>query len=290
MLQTTGAEADSLGRAAYRERLTAARGLVLQARAAPQASRGAIVDAAKALLRRTTALDVAGTAVPVDDGALAAGLATDDASLDAAARAIDLLVRSLDAEGGIDPAAADARLRQLAAQRGSSAGRTSIPAVIAAWLMRYLAGLEGAPLDQRIPIVAAGGVGLAALLLVLAILGRDLRERFRKDAVLPELRAARAADPAEHLRAADDALHAGRTRDAIHRLYLYALASLAAHQAIRYDPSLTDGEVLARALTIPHADSLRDLVELHGRIWYGLHDARAADAERARSLALRAAA
>ncbi len=262
----------------------------MEARAAPIATRGGIVGAAKALLRRTTALDVAGTAVPVDDGALAAGLATDDASLDAAASEIDLLVRSLDAEDAVDPTAADARLRQLAAQRHTGAPRLSIPAVIAAWVARFLAGLGGTPPDQRIPIVAVGGVCLAALVLVLGILGRDLRERFRKDVVLPELRAARAADPAEHLGAADDALRAGHARDAIHRLYLYALASLAAHQTIRYDPSLTDGEVLSRALTIPHADALRELVELHGRVWYGLHDARAADAERARSLALRAAA
>ncbi len=290
MLQATAADADTLGRRAYHDRLAQARELVVAARAAPLGRRPALLETAKELLRRTTALDVGGgAAVPVDDGGLADRLATGDASLDAAARDLDLLIASTDA-ASIDSAAADARLRQLAGEHRAREAQTSISDLIARWLTRFLAGVEGAPLDPKIAFAAAGGLGLAALALVLGILGRDVRERFRREAVLPELRAARSADPAEHLRAADEALRAARPREAIHRLYLYALASLAASEAIRYDPSLTDGEVLARALSIPHADALRDLVELHGRIWYGLHDAGAADADRARGLALRAAA
>ncbi|MDE3113477.1 MAG: DUF4129 domain-containing protein [Chloroflexota bacterium] len=263
---------------------------MVQARAAPLAARAPLVDRARALLRRTTALDVgAGGVAPVDDSAVAASLATDDASLDAAAREIDLLAASL-APSPVDAAAADARLRQLAADERTGNAQLPLGELVLAWLTRFVAGLQGTAPDPRVALVAAGGTGLAALVLVVAILGRDARERFRREVVLPELRAARAADPAEQLHAADAALRGGRPRDAIHRLYLYALASLAAREIVRYDPSLTDGEVLARATSIPHADALRDLLALHGRIWYGLHDARADDADRARALALRAVA
>jgi hypothetical protein len=79
-------------------------------------------------------------------------------------------------------------------------------------------------------------------------------------------------------------------REAIHALYLYAIASLALREAIRYDPSLTDRELLARASGIPHADALRDLVSMHERVWYGLREASPDDAARARALATRAAA
>ncbi len=291
MLQATAADADTLDRAAYRDRLAAVRALVVSARAAPLGPRPQIVDGAKALLRRTTALDLGpGAVVPVDDGAIADRIAPDDAALDAAERDLDVLIASLDPARPIDPATADARLRQLVGEHRAREAQMSLPDLLARWLAQALAGVRGAPPDPRIVLVVAGGLGLAALALVLAVIGGDIRERFRREVVLPELRSARSADPAEHLRLADEAVRAGRPREAVHRLYLYALAELAAREIVRYDPSLTDGEVLARARTIPHADALRDLVELHGRIWYGLRDAHDDDARRARALALRAAA
>lgn len=169
-------------------------------------------------------------------------------------------------------------------------GQISFIDAISRWVARALSGLGGAPPDPRVVVTAAGGIGLALLLLIVGILGRDLRERLRREVVLPELVAERTADPAEHLRAAEDAIRAGRARDAIVSLYSYAIATLAARETIRYDPSLTDRELLARARTIPHADALHDLVELHERVSYGLREARADDAERARALAMRAVA
>lgn len=231
-----------------------------------------------------------GSVVPVDDGALASRIAGTDASLDAAIADLGAFGELASRSTAIDPAQADARLRQLVGEQRALGGQVSLIDALSRWLARVLSGLGGAPPDPRIVVLAAGGIGLALLLLVVGILGRDLRERVRREVVLPELVADRRADPAEHLRAAEDAIRAGRARDAIVALYAYAIAALAAREAIRYDPSLTDREVLARAATIPHADALRDLVDLHERVSYGLRAADLDDAARARALALRAVA
>ena len=80
-------------------------------------------------------------------------------------------------------------------------------------------------------------------------------------------------------------MRSGHPRDAIHSLYLYAFATLAAREILRYDPALTDHELLRRAAQLPRADALRDLVQLHERVWFGLRDASEPDVARARTLA-----
>ena len=289
--QALVADADTLDRTAYAARLADARAALAGARSAPPSSRGPLVDRARALLRETTAIRLAdGITIPVDDGELAARIDVSDAALDAATADLALLASLASRTGTIDPAAADARLRQLVGEHRALGGQVSLIDVLSRWLARSLSGLGGAPPDPRIVVVAAGGIGLALVLLIVGILGRDLRERLRREVVLPEIAAERDADPAEHLRTAEDAIRAGRAREAIVALYAYAIAALAAREAIRYDPSLTDRELLVRARTIPNADALRDLVDLHERVSYGLREARAGDAERARALALRAVA
>ncbi len=249
------------------------------------------MERARALLRGTTAVRLAdGSTVPVDDTVLAARIDTSNAALEAAIADLATLADLASRRTAMDVAAADARLRQLVGEQRALGGQISLIDTLSRWLARSLSGLGGAPPDPRIVVVTAGGVGLALLLLIVAILGRDLRERFRREVVLPEIAAERASDPAAHLRAAEDAIRAGRAREAIVALYAYAIAVLAAREAIRYDPSLTDRELLARAGTIPNADALRDLVDLHERVSYGLREARADDAARARALALRAVA
>jgi len=136
-------------------------------------------------------------------------------------------------------------------------------------------------------IVVALGLGL--VLFIIATLGRGVRERVRTEVLLPDRALTRAEDPAAHRRAAEAALAGGRAREAIHELYLYVLQSLAARELIRYDPALTDHELLLRAAAIPNADALRDLVALYERAWFGLREPDAAEAERARSLATRVA-
>lgn len=253
--------------------------------------RGRLVEGARALLLATTALRLDdGTTLPVDDGVLAGRVTAEEASVEAATRAVDALGELAGRSVTIDLPSADASLRQLVGEVRARDAQVSIADVLSRWLARWIAGLRGSPPDPRIVLVVGAGLGLALLVLVIAILGRGLRERFRREVVLPELRAERGPDPAAHLRGADEALRRGRLSVAVHELYLYAIAVLAAREAIRYDPSLTDRELLARAGAIPGAGPLRDLVALHDLVWYGLREAGADEAARARALAVRAVA
>lgn len=233
-----------------------------------------------------------GSSLRVDDRPLAAALDVTDRAID---RTIAQLQSRIDqAERAvrlrIDPAAADATLRDLVGEhRVRTAPQTILDLLLGA-VGRFLAGLGGAPPDGAVVLRVVGGLGVAALLVILGLLGRGLPERFRRETLLPELRVQRAADPAAHLRGADAALAAGRWRDAIHSLYLYALHALAARELLRYDPALTDRELLRRAAGAPGADALRELVALHERVWFGLREAAADEARRARELALRTAA
>ena len=262
------------------------RALVDRSRAAGTADRERILAQATALLRQTTAIQSHGDTVPVDDGPIAdllagpnganGALAILDAYIATAERAIDK---------GIDPATADARLREVVGNGGDAGTSLSGVAALFDWISSRLAaffsGLPGGIPDLRLLLwlVAASGVGL--VLVIVAILGRGVRERVRREVLLPDRALAPAEDPAAHVRP--------RAREAIHELYLYVLQSLAARELIRYDPALTDHELLLRAAAIPNADALRDLVALYERAWFGLREPDAAEAERARSLASRVA-
>lgn len=289
--QTAVADADTVDRQRYRERLGSVRATLVSARAAAAAARQPLVDRARSLLRETTALRLEdGTTIGVDDAPVAERITTADVTLERALADVAALVSWAERRPAIDPAAAESRLRQRVGEQRARDAQVSLIDVLSRWLARFLADLRGTPPDARVVTVGVGGLGIALLLVILGIMGRDLRERFRREIVLPELREEPGPDPAAHLRHAEEALRAGRMRDAVHALYLYAIAALAVREAIRYDPSLTDRELLARATGIPHADALRDLVSMHERVWYGLRDADAADAARARALATRAAA
>ena len=289
----SSAAADTLSLAAYRARLIQVRGLVDRSRAAGTADRARMLAQSVALLRQTTALQVRGEIVTVDDGPVAdvlgganganAALAILDAYIDRADSAV---------RGGVDPANADARLRDVLGNADSAGTSLSGVAALLDWIFSRIAaffsGLRGIPGLPLLPwVVAAIGIGLA--LFIVAILGRGVRERVRREVFLPDRALARADDPAVHRRAAEAALAGGRAREAIHELYLYVLRTLSARELIRYDPALTDRELLLRAAAIPNADSLRDLVALYERAWFGLREPDAAEAERALSLASRVA-
>jgi len=269
------------------------RGLVDRSRAAGTADRERMLAQSIALLRQTTAIQSGGETVAVDDGPVAdllgganganAALAILDAYIATADRAI---------QSGIDPATADARLRDVLGNPESPATSLSGVAALLEWISSRIAafasGIRGIPDLRFLPwVVAALGIGL--VLFIVATLGRGVRERVRTEVLLPDPALARADDPAAHRRAAEAALAGGRAREAIHELYLYVLRTLAVRELIRYDPALTDRELLLRAAAIPHADALRDLVALYERAWFGLREPDAAEAERARSLASRVA-
>ena len=248
---------------------------------------------AGALLRQTTAIQTHGEIVPVDDGPVADLLASPNGANGAIA-ILDGYIAIADraSQTGIDPATADARLREVLGSAGTPGTSLSGVAALLDWISSRLAaffsGLSGLPDFRFLPwIVAAFGVGL--VLVIVATLGRGVRERVRTEVLLSDRALARAADPLAHRHAAEAALAGGRAREAIHELYLYVLQSLAARELIRYDPALTDHELLLRAAAIPNADALRDLVALYERAWFGLREPDAAEAERARSLATKVA-
>ena len=248
---------------------------------------------ASTLLRQTTALQSRGETVPIDDGPIAVLFADANGANEALA-ILDAYIVTADraVQSSIDPATADARLREVLGNAGGAGTAVSGIGALAQWiqtrLAAFLSGLRGIP-DLRFLQWGVAALGIGLVLFIVATLGRGVRERVRREVLLPDRALARAEDPAAHRRAAEAALAGGRAREAIHELYLYVLRSLAARELIRYDPALTDHELLLRAAAIPNADALRDLVALYERAWFGLREPDAAEAERARSLATRVA-
>lgn len=248
------------------------------------------VASARASLHLTDAVSLpSGGTLTIDDSALAE-LDTTDASLDAGIARIDArlaLVRRIGAPS-IDPATADARLRDVVRQSGPVASG-DIFELIGQLILRFLSSLRDPGIDRRAIETAVGGLGVAVILFIVATLGRALPERMRREVLVRDGPAADREDPGAHLRAADAAIAAGRSREAIHELFLYVIASLEQRDAIRYDPALTDRELLLRAAAIPHAESLRDLVASYERSWFGLREPTVEESRRARELALRVA-
>jgi hypothetical protein len=291
------ATADTLSHQQYLQRLQAARAQLAAARGTVVLLRTAQVAEARALLQRTTAVIApavvtpADGAVSVDDRALAEGVDTSDASLDSALARLDarIVLVSRVATPPILPSVADARLRDIVQQGAAASAPADLFDAIGRAVLRFLSELRGNSPDFGLLWPALGGAGLAVILFILATLGRALPERVRREVFVAGTAEHERADPAIHLRAADAALAAGRSRDALHALYLYVIAALATREAIRYDPALTDRELLVRAAAIPHADSLRDLVAIHERSWFGVRDPSVAEARRGRELALRVA-
>ena len=290
----SSAFADTLPLDVYLVRLVQVRALVDRSRGAGTADRDRMLTQATALLRQTTAVQNQGEIVPVDDGPIADMLAAPTGANSALA-ILDAYIATADRalQRGVDPAIADARLREILGTAESAGTSVSGIGALVEWIgsriAGFFSGLRGGIPDLRfLPwIVAAFGVGL--ILVIIATLGRGVRERVRREVLLADRALARTDDPALHRRAADAAIAGGHARQAIHELYLYVLLSLAARELIRYDPALTDQELLLRAAAIPNADALRDLVLLYERAWFGLREPNAAEAERARSLATRVA-
>jgi hypothetical protein len=291
LAQPLVAHADTVTPQDYRQRLSDARALVVQARALSGAARDGAVTRVRQILIATTSLRLTSGDLVIDDGPLANRIAPDNASLDNALALIDAQL-ALAARGmspAFDAARSDAALREVLRAADQAAASPSIFDSVVRAFQRFLAGLEGPRVDFGLVWPLVGVLGAAVIFFVVATLGRGLGERVRTEVALREAVGADRPDPARHLRAADEALAAGRPREAIHALYLFALTALVAREAIRWDPALTDRELLVRAAAVPHADALRDLVALYERSWFGLRDPGADEADRARTLAMRVA-
>ena len=268
------AHADTVSPRDYRQRLTDARALVVQARALSGAARDTAVTRVRIILYFSTAIALPSGELPIDDTALADRITSDDASLDAALALIDaqLALASRALSPSIEAARSDAALRDSLRAVDDTGTSPSFLDSVARAIQRFLAGLEGPRVDFGLVWPLLGILGAAIIFFVVATLGRGLGERVRTEVALREAVGAERPDPSRHLRAADDALAAGRPRE-----------------AIRWDPALTDRELLIRAAGVPHADALGDLVALYERSWFGLRDPGADEARRARSLAMQVA-
>ena len=269
--------------------------LVANARFAPANQRSGVLAQAAALLRSTDTITLRdGSTLPIDDATFAARLAgADDAALVIALADIDARIAAADRSGPTGQAVDDALRAVIRPRAAQPQSEPSILDLVLAFLARAFAFVERgtlAAVDPYVVVATLTGLGLAIALIVLGILGRGVRERIRREALTGDVRVGATDDPTEHLRRADAAIAAGRSREALHELYLFAFASLAAHETIRFDPALTDRELLARAAAIPQIGSLRSLVALHERIWFGLKPAGVDDAARARALAEQVAA
>ena len=250
------------------------------------------------MLRTTDAVRLAdGSTLVIDDAGLASRVAgADDAGMQVAIVDLDTRISAVDhaAASRLTGAIVDERLQAVTRPGPVAApddpGLIGLFLILVAQVLSFLGRGTLASVDPYVVVILVAGLGVGVALLVFGILGRGLRERIRREALSGDLRVGEAEDPAVHLARADSAIAAGHPRDALHELYLFALATLAAHETIRYDPALTDRELLARAAAIPQIGPLRDLVALHERVWFGLKPADRDDAARGRELAQRIAA
>ncbi len=235
-------------------------------------------------------MTLGGRPYAVGDRSIADGLTTDpDAILAAIARVNAVLALLPPADGpAVDAARADRELRAIVGA-AAPAATGGILDVAGRLVLRFLSGLRGPRVDPTALVPGVALLGIALIVFVVATLGRALPERVRREVLVPLSVHDERPDAGRHLRAADDALAAGRAREAIHALFLYVIAALAARDVLRADPALTDQELLVRAAAIPHAESLRDLVGLYERAWFGLREPSRDEALRARTLALRVA-
>lgn len=288
MATASAANADSLTLDQYRARLRGVRTLLVQARSAVEPQRTATVSRARTELLLTTEIRVSGNlTIPIDDAAISARLGSSIAAIDASTADIDQLLEIANraAAPPFDLGRADALIRELADARRVESGGQTFLSFIGALLQQLFGGLRppGVAADIRDPILA--GLGVVLLAIVAVVLARGVRERVRRTAALPAAQAAAARDTAAQLGLAQMALDSGDPRDALHAFYRYAILSLAERRLIRYEASLTDRELLARAAGLPQLDPLRELVALHDRAWFGLKGATADEARRARDLA-----
>jgi hypothetical protein len=286
------ASADTVDLAAYRSRLRDARTILLQARVAALAQRAPIVDRARTALSQTSAVRTAdGTIIVLDESRLVRRLSETTAAIDAGVADIDQLIAI--ADRAINPpfnvALANARLGQLGAAEQSRSGTNDLLTAIRDLLARLLpspnASLPAGSVEITLTIA-----GAALLVVILAILMRGVRERIRRETVLAGAHTEAAASAAVQLAAAEHAALTGDPRAALHAFYRYAILTLAERRVLRYEPSLTDRELLERASALPQVETLRELISLHDRAWFGLKGATTEEADHARDLAERAVA
>ncbi|MGH2491799.1 MAG: hypothetical protein ACRDF9_09835, partial [Candidatus Limnocylindria bacterium] len=159
------AHADTVSPREYRQRLTDARALVVQARALSGAARDTAVTRARSTLVVTTAIALPSGELPIDGSALAERLTSSNTSLDAALVLIDaqLALASRALSPSIDAGRSDAALRDVLRTVDESAASPSLLDAIARAIQRFLAGLEGPRVDFGLVWPILGILGAAVI-------------------------------------------------------------------------------------------------------------------------------
>lgn len=122
--------------------------------------------------------------------------------------------------------------------------------------------------DVRDLFVALGV--LAVLLVVLYFLRNLRRNLVSEEALAPLPGETEARTPAEAFDNAQRFINAGDFRNAVRQLYLATLLVLDQRGKIKYDPTLTNRQVLHQASNDPGTTSaLEPIVETFDRVWYG---------------------
>lgn len=298
LLLGDSASADPITLAAYRRGLAEIRAQVAAAPDAPGAARAAAIGRAIVALEALTDVTVDGIIYTAPPHAPVRALlqAGDAASLARALGMLDETIAALDHNASLraqDPAAARRQLEAILASvdfRPQPDWRDALAAILRDWLAGLFPGLRA----PRITFVDVGlllsPVALALLAYVLWTSARGIRERVAREVALASPQSDRAPSAREHLALAEAAARAGRGREAVRELFLFALRALDERGALRFDPALTDREVLERVAGLAGARELDALVAVYERAWYGLREPSPQDLSRARELAHRVAA
>lgn len=140
------------------------------------------------------------------------------------------------------------------------------------WLRQFLPRQAVISLDGTLVSYGLTGLGILALLIVLALTLRGLWSDFVSQAELdPEMAAdgqPLTADAA--FKRAQDLSGAGDYRTAVRYLYLSSLLLLEERGLLRYDRSKTNREYLRSVANSPGlAATLREVIDVFDRVWYG---------------------
>jgi hypothetical protein len=288
---------EAMSREAYAAGLGRAATEVTTAQGLQGAARTQAIARATGVLEGLTAVQVGDVVYRPPHGAVMALLRSGDGGSLQRAAAILQETRALVAERGALPEAdPQTARRQLEAilLAPDFKPRYDWRQVLVAWLagllQRFFPHLDA---PEAATWAIRGVIALFALALLTlmgAVLSRGFGERLRREAVLRTIVSAPALRARAHLAEAEAALQGGRLREAVRALYLFTLLSLEERGLLRYDPALTDQEVLARAAALEQVGDLEALVAVYERAWYGLREPTGPEVARARSLAGRIAA
>jgi hypothetical protein len=115
------------------------------------------------------------------------------------------------------------------------------------------------------------GLGVLAVLFVVLYFVRNLRRNLvSEEALAPLLDETEARTPGEAFDKAQRFVNAGDYRNAVRQLYLATLLILDQRGKIKYDPTLTNRQVLQQASNDPGTTTaLEPIVETFDRVWYG---------------------